>query len=305
MFASSREDRTSSQNEMSQITRSVPVQSRSSAGLRISSDVLWYIPMLIAAAITVIPFLWLLGTSFKSPNEPIITTPPSFIPQEFTVENYIKVWNYLPVWRYFINSVIVAAGTVVLDLLVTSMAAYPLAKMNFRGREVIFYLLLATLVVPSELTMIPSYVLAVNVFQYRNTYQSLILPAICSAFNIFLLRQAFKSVPNDLIHAGRIDGAGEFRIWWQIMLPSIRPALATVAIFTMVGSWNAFLWPRLMLSEKDLFTLPVGLTALAGVFFSDFRALTAGVVLTILPILIFFFIMQRHFVSGLAGAIKG
>ncbi len=138
------------------------------------------------------------------------------------------------------------------------MAAYPLAKMRFRGRSTIFYALLATLIVPAQLTYIPSFVLAVNVFHYYDTLPALILPNLVSAFNIFLLRQAFRGVPNDLIDAARVDGAGEWRIWWSILLPIVRPSLAAVAIFTFVTSWNDFLWPSLMLHTKEGLTLPVG-----------------------------------------------
>ena len=185
------------------------------------------------------------------------------------------------------------------------MAAYPLAKMRFRGREAIFYLLLATLIVPAQLTYIPSFVLAVNVFHYYDSLPALIFPNIVSAFNIFLLRQAFRGVPNDLIDAARVDGAGEWRIWWQILLPIVRPSLAAVAIFTFVTSWNDFLWPSLMLHTQDGLTLPVGLAALQSFFASDSRSIAAGVTMTVIPILLFFVVVQRYFVRGLSGAVKG
>ena len=190
-------------------------------------------------------------------------------------------------------------------VLVASLAAYPLAKMRFRGREPIFYLLLATLIVPTQLTFIPSYVLAVNVFHYYNSVPAVIFPGLASAFNIFLMRQAFRSVPDELIDAARVDGARELRIWWQILMPIVRPSVATVAIFTFVTSWNDFLWPSLMLQTMTTKTLPVGLAALQSSFQSDFRAIAAGVTMTVLPILIFFVALQRQFVRGLAGAVKG
>jgi ABC-type glycerol-3-phosphate transport system permease component len=185
------------------------------------------------------------------------------------------------------------------------MAAYPLAKMRFRGREAIFYLLLATLIVPAQLTYIPSYILAVSVFHYYDSLPAVILPGLASAFNIFLMRQAFRGVPNDLIDAARVDGAGEWRLWWQILLPIVRPSMAAVAIFTFVTSWNDFLWPSIMLPTREGMTLPVGLAALQGFFSSDFRAICAGVTMTVLPILLFFIVVQRYFVRGLAGAVKG
>ena len=168
-----------------------------------------------------------------------------------------------------------------------------------------FYLLLATLIVPAQLTYIPSFILAVNVFHYYDSLPALILPNIVSAFNIFLLRQAFRGVPNDLVDAARVDGAGEWRIWWSILLPIVRPSLAAVAIFTFVTSWNDFLWPSLMLHTPEGMTLPVGLAALQGFFASDFRSIAAGVTMTVIPILLFFIVVQRYFVRGLAGAVKG
>jgi putative chitobiose transport system permease protein len=265
----------------------------------------WYIVLTLLSLITVLPFLWLLLTSLKGPNDAIFSMPPQILPSDPTLANYGKVWNQLPVWRFFLNSVFVAACTAILNILVSSLAAYPLAKMEFRGREVIFYLLLATLTVPLELTYIASYFLAVRVFNYQNTLYSLILPSVFSAFNIFLLRQAYQSVPNEMIDAGRIDGASELRIWWQILLPMIGPALATVAIFTTVNSWNSLLWPLLMLRSRELYTLPVGLNALRGLFASDFRSIAAGAIMTVIPILLFFILLQRYFIKGLGGAVKG
>jgi putative chitobiose transport system permease protein len=148
-------------------------------------------------------------------------------------------------------------------------------------------------------------VLAVNVFHYYDMLPALIFPSLASAFNIFLMRQAFRGVPNDLIDAARIDGANELRIWWNVLMPIVRPSLAAVAIFTFVTSWNDFLWPSLMLHTRDGMTLPVGLAALQGLFSSDFRSIAAGVTMTVLPILFFFMLLQRQFVRGLAGAVKG
>lgn len=269
------------------------------------SHLFWYVLLTLLSLLTVLPFAWLFVTSIKGPNDAIFSMPPQLLPNEPTAANYGKVWNQLPVWRFFLNSVFVSVCTTVLNIIVASLAAYPLAKMQFRGRKVIFYLLLATLTVPLELTYITGYFLAVRVFQYQNTLASLILPNIFSAFNIFLLRQAYQAVPNELLDAAHVDGASEFRIWWQILLPMIAPALATAAIFTMVGSWNALLWPLLMLRSRELFTLPVGLNALRGLFASDFRSIAAGAIMAVVPILIFFIALQRYFIRGLGGAVKG
>ena len=272
---------------------------------RTASAVFWYALLLLMAAITVFPLLWILLTSLKSPADPIFSVPPQFLPSQPTLANYERVLSLLPIGSYFANSIIVAVAVTTLNVLVSSLAAYPLAKMRFRGREPIFYLLLGTLIVPVQLTYIPSFVLAVNVFHYYDTLLAVIVPSIASAFNIFLMRQAFRAVPNELIDAARIDGAGEVRIWWQILMPIVRPSLAAVAIFTFVVAWNDFLWPSLMLHDRNNLTLPVGLAALQSAFLSDFRAVAAGVTLTIVPILIFFVAVQRYFVRGLAGAVKG
>jgi putative chitobiose transport system permease protein len=270
-----------------------------------AETVFWYAVLLFMAAITVFPLLWMLLTSLKSPADPIFSVPPQLLPSQPTLANYERVLSLLPIRSYFANSIIVAVAVTGLNVLVAALAAYPLAKMRFRGRDAIFYLLLGTLIVPVQLTYIPSFVLAVNVFHYYDTLLAVVLPSIASAFNIFLLRQAFRAVPNELIDAARIDGAGELRIWWQILMPIVRPSLAAVAIFTFVVAWNDFLWPSLMLHDRDNLTLPVGLAALQSAFLSDFRAVAAGVTMTVVPILIFFVAVQRYFVRGLAGAVKG
>jgi putative chitobiose transport system permease protein len=272
---------------------------------RAVSAIAWYAVLTGLAAITVFPFLWMLLTSLKGPTDPITSVPPQFFPASPTLANYEKVLASLPILTFFQNSIIVAVLVTGLNVLVSAMAAYPLAKMRFRGREAIFYLLLATLIVPAQLTYIPSFILAVNVFHYYDTLAAVILPGLASAFNIFLMRQAFRGVPNDLIDAARVDGAGEWRVWWQILLPIVRPSMAAVAIFTFVASWNDFLWPSLMLHDREGMTLPVGLAALQGFFSSDFRSIAAGVTMTVLPILLFFIVVQRWFVRGLAGAVKG
>jgi len=272
---------------------------------RLVANAGWYTILTFLAAITVFPFLWMMLTSIKGAADPLTSVPPQFIPAHPTLDNYERVLTLLPVPTYFQNSIVVAILSTGLNVLVSAMAAYPLAKMRFRGREAIFYLLLATLIVPAQLTYIPSFILAVNTFHYYDTLAAVILPSIASAFNIFLMRQAYRGIPNDLIDAARVDGAGEWRVWWQILLPVVRPSLAAVAIFTFVTSWNDFLWPSLMLHNPQGLTLPVGLVALQGQFVSDFRATAAGVTMTVIPILLFFVVVQRWFVRGLTGAVKG
>jgi putative chitobiose transport system permease protein len=280
-------------------------RSRSQIARTVLANLGWYAILLVIASATVLPFLWMLLTSLKGPRDAIFSVPPQLFPQDPTLDNYARVWDTLPVATFFANSITVSVVLTGLSVLVTALAAYPLAKMRFRGRDAVFYLLLATLIVPVQLTYIPSFVLAVNVFHYYDSLPALVFPNLVSVFNIFLLRQAFRGVPNDLLDAARIDGASELRIWWHVLLPVARPSLAAVAIFTFVISWNDFLWPSLMLHTRENMTLPVGLAALQGLFSSDFRSIAAGVTMTIVPILVFFVAVQRYFVRGLAGAVKG
>lgn len=278
---------------------------RTRARSPIPEKVFWYVVLFLLSFGTILPFLWIFLTAFKGPNDAVYSTPPQLIPHDPTLDNFVRVWNQLPIGRFFLNSITVAVGTTGLSVLITSLAAYPLAKMNFPGRDAIFYLLLATLIVPAQLTYIPSFILAVNVFHYYDTLPALVLPNISSVFSIFLMRQAFRTVPNDLLDAARMDGASELRIWWNILLPVVRPSLATIDIFTFVVSWNDFFWPSLMLHTRERMTLPVGLAALQGMFSSDFRGVAAGVTMTVIPILIFFIALQRQFIRGLTGAVKG
>jgi putative chitobiose transport system permease protein len=269
------------------------------------SQIGWYVVLSLIGVVTAFPFIWVFLMSIKGATDPIYSVPPQFFPQAPTFDNFIRVWNELPIANFFLNSIIVSGVTVVVNLIFTSLAAYPLAKMKFKGRDIIFYLLLATFIIPPQLTSIPSFVLAVNVFKYYDTILALIFPSLATVFNIFMLRQAFKSVPNDLIEAAKMDGASELRIWWNILMPVIKPTLATAAIFTFVNQWNDFFWPSLMLHTRTNMTLQVGLVAMQGMFTSDSRGIAAGVVMTVIPILIFFIILQKQFVRGLTGAVKG
>jgi putative chitobiose transport system permease protein len=282
----------------------VPRARRRPRARRVAGGVLWYFVLGLIALVTIFPFAWILLTSLKGPSDLLFSTPPQFFPGTVTFQNYATVLAALPIPKFFLNSIVASTATTAGNVLIASLAAYPLAKMRFRLRDPIFYLLLATLIVPIQLTFIPSYLLA-RFFGYYDSLPAIVWPALASAFNIFLMRQAFRGVPNELIDAARVDGAGDWRIWWQIAMPLVRPTLATVAIFTFVTSWNDFLWPSLMLPTPGNKTLPVGLAALQSYFSSDFRSIAAGVTMTVVPILIFFVVLQRYFVRGLGGALKG
>ena len=252
-----------------------------------------------------IPLVWLVSTSFKSPSEDIFQFPPQLLPSQPTFENFVTVWQSNPFGRYLFNSTIVSVATVALNLLFCSLAAYPLARLSFKGREIIFSAIVATILIPFQIVMIPLYVLAVQL-GLRNSYLGVIFPAIASAFGIFLLRQAFQGVPKELEEASRMDGCSDLGVWWHIMLPSVRPALVTLSIFVFIGSWSDFLWPLIVLDRPELYTLPLGVANLAGTFTLDWRLIAAGSVISIVPILLFFVAMQHYIVPSETGSgVKG
>lgn len=277
-----------------------------------------YVALILVALVTIGPFLWLLSTALKGGGENIFAYPPQLLPAAPTLGNFEEVWKAVPFGRYVLNSVLVAMAAVVLNLIFASMAAYPLARMKFRGRDTFFYLVLATMMVPFPVIMIPLFVIvtklhtgliAVTPGALQSPYLLytwLVLPTSVSAFGIFLLRQAFLAVPKELEEAVLIDGGSPFDIWWKIMIPLSRPAIATLAIFTFVGSWGDFLWPLIVLKEPELYTLPVGVAFLAGTFSANWRLIAAGSVLAVLPIVAFFLLLQRYFIGGAtSGAVKG
>ncbi|NEQ32458.1 MAG: carbohydrate ABC transporter permease [Leptolyngbya sp. SIO4C5] len=265
-----------------------------------------YALMSAIALIMLLPLLWLISTAFKSPTENIFQFPPQFIPRQPTLQNFVAVWQANPFGRYFFNSTLVAGLTVVLNLLFCALAAYPLARLSFRGREVIFSIIVSTIMIPFQIVMIPLYVLTVQL-GLRNTYLGIIFPSLASAFGIFLLRQAFQGVPKELEEAARMDGCSELGIWWNVMIPAVRPALVTLAIFVLIGSWSDFLWPLIVLDRPEMYTLPLGVAKLAGgLSGDDWRQIAAGSVISVAPIILVFVALQRYIVptdsgSGLKG----
>lgn len=274
--------------------------------MRLKEKVGLYLVLGLIALLMLFPLLWLFSTSLKSPGENIFQFPPQLLPEEPTFLNFIKVWQTNPFGRYLWNSTVVASLTVIFNLLFCSLAAYPLARLDFRGRNLIFTTIVATIMIPFQVVMIPLYILTVNL-GLKNTYLGVILPGIASAFGIFLLRQAFLAVPKELEEAGRIDGCSELGIWWHIMLPAIRPALVTLAIFVFIGAWSDFLWPLLMLDRPEYYTLPLGVANLAGSTFSlDWRLIAAGSIISIAPALGLFIILQNYiFPPDTSAGIKG
>jgi putative chitobiose transport system permease protein len=258
-----------------------------------------------------LPFLWLFSTALKGPAENIFQYPPQFIPKDFTLDNFKEVLRLVPIVGYVINSFIVAFFTVVLNLILSSLAAYPLARMEFKGKKIMFFAVLATIMVPFQAIMLPIYIITLKLNMTDSNgafmgYMGLIMPFAVNAFGIFLLRQAFLTIPKEIEESAIVDGCSAFQIFFKILLPLITPSLAVLAIFTFIGSWGEFLWPSIILTNEKLMTLPVGINNLAGTFSANYRLIAAGAIVSIVPILIFFLSMQKYFISGKTeGAVKG
>lgn len=245
------------------------------------------------------PFLWMLLGSFR-PDRELKQVPPSWLPQDPTLDNYRTLFTQLDFPSYFFNSAVVALAITLGNLVFCSMLGYALAKLDFPGKRIIFVLVLGTLMVPGVVTFVPLFVLVSNLGMV-NTFPGLIFPFLAGPFGVFLMRQFMLSLPDELIHAARVDGAGEWRIFRSIILPLCRPALATLGILTFLTSWNNFLWPLVVAQSEEKYTLPVALAIYAiGENKSDFGLLMAGSVVIIVPVLVVFLVLQRHFVRGIA-----
>jgi putative chitobiose transport system permease protein len=267
--------------------------------------VLAYSLLLLLALLFLGPFYWLVVTALKGSGQNVFSYPPQLLPEPPTLSSFRELWQVGPFHRYILNSAVAAIGVVGCNLIFCSMGAYALARIKFPGREPLFFLILATLIIPFEVTLIPSFIV-VSQLGWVDTFLALIIPASVSPFGIFLLRQAFITIPTEMEEAARIDGAGEIRIYWQVMLPLAAPSLATLAIFGFVAEWNSLLWPVVVLKSQEMQTLPVAITFLDSNFYGGWRQIAAGSVLSILPVLLVFILAQRYFMAGLtAGALKG
>ncbi len=267
--------------------------------------------LIFVSLLSVFPFIWLISTSLKGNSENIFAYPPTIIPQDFTFANYTGVWDKVDFIGYFINSMIVAGGTVFLNLILSAMAGYPLARMQFKGKHFAFFSILATIMIPFQAIMLPVYLITLKLHLVDNYgeiagFTGLILPFAVSAFGIFLMRQAFLGIPKEMEEAAIVDGCNVWQLFWKVLLPMVKPSLAVLAIFTFIGSWGEFLWPSIVLTKESMYTLPVGVNNLQGMFSSNWRFIAAGSILSTIPILIFFLCMQRYFISGEnEGAVKG
>ncbi len=262
-----------------------------------------YAVLVVSSILMIIPFYWSLGTSLKL-EQFVFTNPPQWIPSPLTLANYIHVLTRIPFLRYFANSVIVSLVTTLGHVFFDTLAAYAFAKLAFPGRDKIFFIMLLALMVPFQVNLIPLYKIMATL-HWTNTYLALIVPNLTSIFGIFLMRQFMMTIPNELLDAARIDGCNEFGVFRKVVLPLALPGIATLIIFTFMGTWNDFLWPRIVTSTEALFTLPVGLATLQMKNTSNEAQIMAGTVLTALPMIIVFLFMQRQFIEGMtAGALK-
>jgi multiple sugar transport system permease protein len=260
--------------------------------------------LVAGAGVALLPMVWMVAASLMPPGE-ANTYPPRLLPGAITFEHYRTLFTRLDVGRYLLNSTTIALSVTTISLLLNSMAGYAFAKLRFRGRDRLFRLLATGLVIPVQVSMLPLFLL-LRELGLINSAWGVIIPGLASIFGIFLIRQYTLAIPDDLIDAARIDGAGEFRIFWSIILPVIRPVLATLAIWTFIGTWNDFMWPLIVLSDDARFTLPVALANLSGERVQDSELMMAGAVLTVLPVMLVFIALQRAYVEGIVrGSVKG
>jgi multiple sugar transport system permease protein len=253
--------------------------------------------------LTLSPLLWMLSASFM-PSGEATAVPPRLFPSAPTLEHYRALFGRMDVARNVANSALLASATTLVSLFLNSMAGYAFAKLRFPGRERIFGFLLAGLVIPAQVAMLPLF-LFLKQLHLVNTYAGALVPGLASVFGIFLVRQYAASIPDSLLDAARIDGAGEFRIYVSLVLPFARPVLVTLAVFTFLGTWNDFLWPLIVLSDDRLYTLPVALANLLGEHVQDTELMMAGSVLTALPVILLFVALQRFYIAGiLSGGVK-
>jgi multiple sugar transport system permease protein len=275
-----------------------PVESTSRAG-RLVVSVLLYVAVTIGAVVMIMPFAWMLLASVKDLGQ-IYQVPPNWIPDPFVFQNYVNAWTAVPFATGYINSAIVTVTVVVANLLTCSMAAYAFARIEFPFRHTLFILFLATLMVPEQVTIIPLYII-IESLGLADTLLSLIIPyALFNAFGVFLLRQFIKSLPVDLEEAAIVDGANRWTIYWRIIVPLIRPALAAFGIFTFLFQWNNFFRPLIFLNSIDNYTVPLAINFFRGQYATDFALLMAGSAISIVPVLVVYVIGQRQIIEGIA-----
>lgn len=266
-----------------------------------------YIVISIAVIIGIVsflPFLWMISASLMTTGT-ANSYPPKLLPPIIDFSHYILLFTRLNLFGYFINSVVISIGVTAFSLVVNSMAGYAFAKIRFSRSKSLFNFLLSSMIIPAQVTMLPVFLL-LKEMGLINTYFAIIIPGMASIFGIFLIRQYAFSIPDSLIEAAKIDGASDYQIYWKIILPLCKPILVTLGLFTFMGTWNDFLWPLIVMTDSSMYTLPVALANLMGEHVQDTELMMAGSVITILPVLIVFLVMQKYYIQGIMmGSVKG
>ena len=261
-----------------------------------------YALLAVFTVLALTPIVWLVAATTKTPDDLFSYT---FFAPRATSQNFRDLFTTVPFGRYIVNSLFIACTVVVVQLFFSSLAGFALAKYRFAGKQAIMVLMISTLMIPGQVTIAPAYELL-----YRmglvDTYHGLIIPSAVGVFGIFLFRQALLQVPDELMHAARIDGASEFRIYWDVVMPVARPMVGAFCLIAFMGTWNSFLWPQILLHSSDRYTLPIALNQMIGLYGNQYGMLMAGTLLSVLPVIVLFFLLQKEFVAGLtAGAVKG
>lgn len=269
--------------------------------------VILYIILILTSFIMIYPFIWSITASFKTSAQIYNGNPLDLIPRPFTVENYIRAWNLLPFDRFIANSMLMSTVVPLISVFLSSMAGYAFARLRFKGRDTIFLILLGVMMLPGHITLIPRYSL-MRWLGWINTYWALIIPSIFSAalvFNIFFMRQYFLGIPKELEEAALIDGCSRFKLWWKIIMPNAKPAIATIAIISFKFQWNSFLWPNVVINDFLKMPLQVGLTYLQSNVETRWDVLMAGAAISIIPIILVFLFFQRYFISSVLNSGMG
>lgn len=277
---------------------------RANSGFRLLRKTMMYALLIVVACIFIGPFLWLLATALKPNTQDVFTFPPSFIPKPPVLQHIVEAWTSIPFPKYMLNSFLLLFLMVPPHLFLTSLAAYPLARMEFPGRQFVFYAIIGTMFLPEEGKLVPLFII-VQKMGMVDSWWGLILPGLVGGFAVFLMRQAYLSIPKEMEEAAIIDGCGMFRIWWNIMLPLTKPTIAALSVFSFISVWNSFMWPLIILKNENLYPLALGLAYLAGTLGTDVKTMSAGTVISLLPVILFYLFLQRYFVAGLQGAVKG